>query len=272
MWRNSSPRRANWVLCTASKYRFFAAPRRTLYVISCENPHFQFFPIAEAQFHRIYRNLFSEYSGCSRVNQQIRTPTWLSKESRRNSKISAVIHPHNAPLDQLVMICSIGKLRLWAHQSLPIREVSSSSLSTSQQTIHSNHQRLPSPLEFIIRTSIQTEASALTFSVRSGRRLWPFRKFCFRSARCSVIQIRMIHLCQRLHASTRRIVKGTINWRENGRKSTLCEEANTIHTRTQPNQSINHVFLFPLCVSHSSPNPFHLIQSTPNPGDSSFVL
>lgn len=103
--------------------------------------------------------------------EQIRTPTWLSKESRRNSKISAVIHPHNAPLDQLVMICSIGKLRLWAHQSLPIREVSSSSLSTSQQTIHSNHQRLPSPLEFIIRTSIQTEASALTFSVRSGRRL-----------------------------------------------------------------------------------------------------
>merc|ERR1711991_1276249 len=86
---------------------------------------------------------------------------WHLNELPKNYQICRRIHHPVAPLAQLEMISFTGPLLLWVRATVHIKEVFSSLISTFQQIIHSNHQRLISPHASIIQILIATEASAL---------------------------------------------------------------------------------------------------------------
>ena len=81
----------------------------------------------------------------------------------QNWSIWERIHQPTVPLDPSVMICSIGKQRLWAQMTLPMPEEFSFSISTFQRIIHSNHLRfILQPVSTIV-TSTQMVVSVWTF-------------------------------------------------------------------------------------------------------------
>lgn len=86
----------------------------------------------------------------------------------RNCKILVAILQLSAVRDLLVMISSIGKLRLWDRQNRHTKVAFFSWQSISRQITRLNRRRWRSPLAYTIRISIVMEVFAWTFCDRSG--------------------------------------------------------------------------------------------------------
>ncbi|KAM9392931.1 ubiquitin-conjugating enzyme E2 D4 isoform 4-T4 [Pholidichthys leucotaenia] len=70
---------------------------------------------------------------------------------------------HSVPLDQLGRIYFIGRQQSWVQVTVHIRVECFSSPFTSQQIIHSNHQKLHSQQKFITLISTAMEVFVWTF-------------------------------------------------------------------------------------------------------------
>merc|ERR1711962_618568 len=84
---------------------------------------------------------------------------WHSKESTKNSRILAEIHPPSAAQAQLATTCFTGRPPSWVPQRVPTRAESFSSPFTFPRIIHSSRLKWHSPLESIIQTSTPMVAS-----------------------------------------------------------------------------------------------------------------
>jgi len=130
---------------------------------------------------------------------------------------------HSARLAQWVMTCFTGKPQSWDLVTVHIREVFSSWQFIFQQTTPSNHPRLHLRQEFTTQILTVTAVSVWIFSDHSGLLHLPFLKFFSPFAHCYVTQTLMTHWCQRLHDSTKQIVRNTPKWQKNGQSNTQCD-------------------------------------------------